>query len=162
MDTTPTRCTEHPAFEADYCPSCGTAQQIGQAAPAPAEMARRMELARSAIASDPTLGGLLDAPIEIDSEITSGELVEAIADRFPQQPISVEMTGGGCATIYAGRPNRAGRYAVAIGPGTYRGPADSLFSFEELYVGPDDDGEGRAYACRSVADVLRAVSVVIR
>lgn len=23
------RCTEHPAFDADYCPTCGTARQIG-------------------------------------------------------------------------------------------------------------------------------------
>jgi hypothetical protein len=22
-------CPEHPAFEADYCPACGTARQIG-------------------------------------------------------------------------------------------------------------------------------------
>lgn len=28
-NTAPARCTEHPAFEADYCPSCGTAQVIG-------------------------------------------------------------------------------------------------------------------------------------
>ena len=32
MDTKPAerpaRCSEHPAFEADYCPSCGTAQTI--------------------------------------------------------------------------------------------------------------------------------------
>jgi len=24
----PARCAEHPAFEADYCPRCGTAQVI--------------------------------------------------------------------------------------------------------------------------------------
>lgn len=29
-DTRPARCTLHPAFEADYCPSCGTAQVIGR------------------------------------------------------------------------------------------------------------------------------------
>lgn len=28
---TPTRCPEHPAYEADYCPSCGTARVIGGA-----------------------------------------------------------------------------------------------------------------------------------
>lgn len=28
-DTRPARCASHPAFEADYCPSCGTAQVIG-------------------------------------------------------------------------------------------------------------------------------------
>jgi len=27
--TQPARCELHPAFEADYCPTCGTAQQIG-------------------------------------------------------------------------------------------------------------------------------------
>ena len=26
----PARCKQHPAFEADYCPSCGTAQIIGR------------------------------------------------------------------------------------------------------------------------------------
>lgn len=25
-----TRCDQHPAYEADYCPSCGTSAQIGQ------------------------------------------------------------------------------------------------------------------------------------
>jgi hypothetical protein len=25
-----TRCTEHPAYEADYCPVCGTAREIGK------------------------------------------------------------------------------------------------------------------------------------
>jgi hypothetical protein len=24
------RCTEHPAYEADYCPVCGTAREIGK------------------------------------------------------------------------------------------------------------------------------------
>lgn len=28
--TASTRCQAHPAFEADYCPTCGTAQRIGQ------------------------------------------------------------------------------------------------------------------------------------
>lgn len=23
------RCTQHPAYEADYCPTCGTAARIG-------------------------------------------------------------------------------------------------------------------------------------
>lgn len=27
----PARCQDHPAYEADYCPLCGTAQVIGQA-----------------------------------------------------------------------------------------------------------------------------------
>lgn len=25
-----TRCPEHPAYEADYCPVCGTAREIGK------------------------------------------------------------------------------------------------------------------------------------
>ena len=25
----PNRCTEHPAYEADYCPVCGSARVIG-------------------------------------------------------------------------------------------------------------------------------------
>ena len=29
MNARNTRCTSHPAFEADYCPSCGTSQTIG-------------------------------------------------------------------------------------------------------------------------------------
>jgi hypothetical protein len=28
-NTTPERCKLHPAFDADYCPSCGTSQIIG-------------------------------------------------------------------------------------------------------------------------------------
>lgn len=28
-DERPARCAEHPAYEADYCPVCGTARVIG-------------------------------------------------------------------------------------------------------------------------------------
>lgn len=28
-DTAPGRCATHPAYDADYCPSCGTARVIG-------------------------------------------------------------------------------------------------------------------------------------
>lgn len=29
-DGRPARCAQHPAFEADYCPSCGTSRVIGR------------------------------------------------------------------------------------------------------------------------------------
>lgn len=59
-------------------------------------------------------------------------------------PVSVEMTGGGVATIYVGYAGPDGRYTLALGPGSYRDVNEgwnSLFSLDEdIVVGPDDDG----------------------
>jgi hypothetical protein len=59
-------------------------------------------------------------------------------------PAYVEHTGGGVATIYAGKPDDAGRYAACAGPGTFAhrfyGGAH-VGDSADFYVGPDDDGE---------------------
>lgn len=59
----------------------------------------------------------------------------------------VEQTGGGCATILAGK-KEADRWSVAGGPGWFEGPAwtKARASRDEFFVGPDDDGEDPAAA----------------
>lgn len=63
------------------------------------------------------------------------------------QNASVEQTGGGCATIYAGPVSRdaAGdeRYALIAGPGWFEGPGftNAWISFGDFAYGPDDDGD---------------------
>lgn len=64
------------------CLRCGKRGDPGE--PSPAEMARRMDLARSAIASDPTLGGLLSDPIRLaeDRAAATGADAETVEDRL--------------------------------------------------------------------------------
>lgn len=63
-------------------------------------------------------------------------------------PAYVEQTGGGCATIYAGEPDRTDpqwpRYKALAGPGWFEGPgwSNGRADTSDFYVGPDDDGEG--------------------
>lgn len=71
-------------------------------------------------------------------------------------PAYVEQTGGGCATIYAGRcfarpridPDPSTKlWDVAAGPGWFEGPGWTLpkGDVEDFYVGADDMGEGEFY-----------------
>lgn len=61
-------------------------------------------------------------------------------------PATVEMTGGGVATIYVGHATRWSddedfdRYPALAGPGTFGwGVMISTASIDEFFVGPDDD-----------------------
>jgi hypothetical protein len=74
-------------------------------------------------------------------------IAKLVRERFDNA--YVEMTGGGCATIYAGPVvvDAAGdnRYALIAGPGSYGGRGfgrdeDSVASYDFCY-GNDDDGE---------------------
>lgn len=66
-------------------------------------------------------------------DIGADEFVRRIRDQFPKTNVSLEHTGGGCATLYV----RDGDTAIAIGPGVmFPSP---VFSFEELFVGPEDE-----------------------
>lgn len=70
---------------------------------------------------------------------------------------TVEQSGGGTATIYAGRDVSA----IAIGPGSYdwENPSASTFDYSELFVGPDDDS-GHGYYVESIKDLKIAVLAV--
>ena len=58
----------------------------------------------------------------------------------------VEMTGGGCATIFAGPVHEeegyGARYAAIAGPGWFDGPGYTIAraAAHDFYVGVDDDG----------------------
>lgn len=86
-------------------------------------------------------------------------------------PAYVEQTGGGCATIYAGEPDRTDpdwpRFAAVAGPGWFEGPGwtNGRGDTGEFYVGPDDDGESEvivpatsrwdeARAAKAIADLI--------
>lgn len=53
----------------------------------------------------------------------------------------VEMTGGGCATLFIGERDADGRYELLAGPGTYqhRDTGFSVASMWEFFIGPDDN-----------------------
>ncbi len=77
--------------------------------------------------------------------------MDAVVDELGKLgvPAYVEQTGGGCATIYAGKLNPwtdhhgDRRYAAAAGPGSFEGPGWSRGRghADEFVVGPDDDGD---------------------
>lgn len=86
-------------------------------------------------------------PREIDLDVVIDHLREMGVDAM------VEQTGGGCATIYAGAtrphpedPHHPAHAAVA-GPGRFGwGQRPSIGHLDEIYVGPDDQGETRPVA----------------
>lgn len=83
----------------------------------------------------------------------------------------VDMTGGGCATIFAG-PTReeadyGTRYAAMAGPGTFRYDGPSTGDLVDFYVGPDDDDGAHAFSpadlgARTESDVARIIAAQAR
>lgn len=89
--------------------------------------------------------------------------LDAIVARIHEQGVwaSVEMTGGGCATIFAGArrtvPDNPGdpyctcehtEFAAVAGPGTYGwGQGPSFGHTTEFFISADDNGEGSAVDC---------------
>lgn len=92
--------------------------------------------------------------------------MDAVVDlvRAAGIPASVQQTGGGTATIYAGATFPGDeRGPCVVGPGHYgwgQGPsAGNLFEF---VIGPDDEGEAGfvdadAVGARTIADIARLV-----
>ena len=86
---------------------------------------------------------------EPDIEFSLDAVVAGLHERGI--PAYVEMTGGGCATIYAGGQHvmidggiAETRWDVSAGPGSYRHGADSTALLAEFYVGPSDDEGSQA------------------
>lgn len=75
--------------------------------------------------------------------------LDRIAERLVTDGIAayVEQTGGGCATIMVGEhaADAKGdpRYQAVVGPGWFEGPGwtNARAALDELYIGPDDDGD---------------------
>lgn len=73
----------------------------------------------------------------------------------------VEMTGGGTATIYAGKittdADGYGRYAAIAGPGWFEGPnyTEGRGSLDDFYIGCDDDGDGQPVATQDYPLMIR-------
>jgi hypothetical protein len=86
--------------------------------------------------------------------VTGAAVLRAVLAAEPTLPAYVEHTGGGCATVYVGAPI-GDRYLAAIGPGSFdwRDSALSMFSMRDLYIGPDDHGQGPALTVRTLADI---------
>jgi hypothetical protein len=85
-------------------------------------------------------------------------------------PAYVEQTGGGCATIYTGKPYHArdgqfqGKpcfravYPVVAGPGGFDWGGDRHTAyFGEFCIGPDDQGEGECYSSSTEKDTVRSL-----
>lgn len=80
-------------------------------------------------------------------------------------PAYVDMTGGGCATIFAGGKHvvldgteERIDWDVAAGPGTYSHVADSTASLEEFSVGPNDEG---ASECESLSPLITTAAEAV-
>lgn len=76
----------------------------------------------------------------------------------------VEMTGGNCATIFAGptfeEPDYGTRYAAAAGPGTFGWQSDSIGHTDEFAIGTDDYGDGPVKYVSDQPDVPTEQSAV--
>lgn len=99
------------------------------------------------------------APLPFPTEVSAKTLLSTLAAVVGDRPAFVAQTGGGVATIYVGEPETDEHpYELAIGPGSYdwTDPDASSFSFAELYVGPDDDGETTPATVRTLAQVSEA------
>lgn len=92
--------------------------------------------------------------------IPASAIRDAIQELRPECPVTVEQTGGGCATVYVGTYGEDGRAWLAIGPGSYEwtDPWASAFDApDDVCVGPDDDGQGYVQYPDSAADIARMV-----
>lgn len=87
-----------------------------------------------------------DDPADEPAPVKGGDMIAAIGE-ITSEKVYVEQTGGGTATIYIGPvwqdDEGYDRQTLMIGPGSFDwgSPNDSQFSFGEVCVGPDDDGE---------------------
>lgn len=101
------------------------------------------------------------------TEVDLDRVVEVLRTVYGVENAHVRQTGGGTATIYAGptweEPDWGTRYAVIAGPGWFEGPGFTRprADTEELYVGPDDDGESRTWSAAGVADDPELVAALI-
>lgn len=82
---------------------------------------------------------------------------------------TVEQTGGGTATIYAGgirqEEGYGDRYAAVAGPGWFEGPGwtQGRASTEDFYVGPDDYGDVTPVICQEVGadDEVKVARLIV-
>lgn len=96
----------------------------------------------------------------MDEREVSGDQVLAAVWEATSLPAYIEHTGGGCATVQIGYLGPDDRYTLLIGPGTFNwaDSSRSIFYLDDMYIGPDDDGES---AGRTV-DSLGFLTVAVR
>ena len=102
------------------------------------------------------------------AELTGDEVIAAIAEAT-SLPATIEMTGGGVATICIGQletidcdvvPPQDEHYLLCVGPGTFnwQDEGKSTFYVDDLSVGPDDHGEsGGGTVVHSLEELTAAV-----
>jgi len=76
----------------------------------------------------------------------------------------VEQTGGGCATILAGPMSEDGHAVAAAGPGYFDGPGWTCGrgDTDDLYVGPDDQGESDSMTADATWNEQRVADELVR
>lgn len=91
-------------------------------------------------------------------DIDATVFIETIKAGFPKLKVDLEHTGGGCGTLYVRDENDN---LVCIGPGQlYPHP---VFSFDELFVGPEDeDFEGASIEVVNFGEMLFAIKLWMR
>lgn len=77
-------------------------------------------------------------------------------------PAYVEQTGGGTATISVGEKRSNERYDILVGPGWFEGPGwtNGRGSTDDLYIGPDDEGESNPVRVKQNWDELEVAREV--
>lgn len=95
--------------------------------------------------------GINTGPTPDDDEIDMDAIVELVEAEGIQA--YVEQTGGGCATIYAGRTGSPAdlirpEWIAGAGPGWFEGPGFSRGRgvVGDFWIGLNDDGETDPYA----------------
>lgn len=91
----------------------------------------------------------------------ASDIRDAIVGVRPECPVTIEQTGGGCATLYVGSRDDDGRYWLAIGPGSYDWSEPWASAFDapgDVCICPDDDGQGHVAYPESADDIGRIVA----
>lgn len=100
-----------------------------------------------------------ESPCYRRAHVTARALMDAVSRAMPDAPVTCEMTGGGCATIYVGDYSAERGPVLAIGPGRYDYRAADLSTFVigpdgEASIGPDDDAGSPVLHVRDITTYL--------
>ena len=95
--------------------------------------------------------------------VTACAILRAIRAADASVPVTVQQTGGGCATVYVGAYDAAReRFTLAIGPGSFDWGNSTLstFALGDTCIGPDDDGTATPVYVARLSDITAYVAAM--
>lgn len=98
-----------------------------------------------------------ECPAYNDEFLFSGVIAQLARDGIVAE---VMHSGGGCATLYVGKPNDKGFYDVVCGPGVF--DDENSFGFtSEFWIGRDDDErQGQGFYYKGENDVKKIAHAI--